>query len=86
MDEERVYVGSRDKHLHAVDRLSGKLAWKFKTGGRVESSPLVFDDAVVFGSSDGRLYAVDKQDGHELWRLDLGEDLAVAPAFAAGAS
>jgi len=84
VDEARVYVGSRDKHLHAVDRLSGKVVWKFKTGGRVESSPLVFDDAVVFGSSDGRLYAVDKQDGREIWRLDLGENLALAPAFAAG--
>jgi outer membrane protein assembly factor BamB len=84
VDETQVYVGSRDKHLHAVERLSGKAVWKFKTGGRVESSPLVFDDAVVFGSSDGRIYAVNKQDGRELWRLDLGENLAVAPAFAAG--
>lgn len=84
VDGERVYVGSRDKYLHAVDRLSGKPAWKFKTGGRVESSPLAFDDAVVFGSSDGRLYAVDKQDGGEIWRLDLGENLANAPAFADG--
>ena len=84
VDGSHVYVGSRDKHLHAVDRLTGKLAWKFKTGGRVESSPLVFDDAVVFGSSDGRLYAINKLDGSEIWRLDLGENLAVAPAFAAG--
>jgi outer membrane protein assembly factor BamB len=84
VDEARVYVGSRDKHLHAVDRQSGKRVWKFKTGGRVESSPLVFDDAVVFGSADGRLYAVDPRDGQEIWRLDLGENLAVAPAFAAG--
>jgi len=84
LDANLVYVGSRDKHLHAVNRTSGQPAWKFKTGGRVESAPLVFDDAVVFGSSDGRLYAVDKQTGREIWRLDLGEKLAVAPAFAAG--
>jgi outer membrane protein assembly factor BamB len=84
VDESRVYVGSRDKHLHAVDRLSGKPAWSFKTGGRVESSPLVFDDAVVFGSNDGRMYAVNKHDGLEIWRLDLGENLPNAPAFAAG--
>ena len=84
VDETQVYVGSRDKQLHALDRLTGKPVWKFKTGGRVESSPLVFDDAVVFGSSDGRLYALDKRDGREIWRLDLGENLAVAPAFAAG--
>ena len=67
-----------------MERLSGKPAWKFKTGGRVESSPLVFDDAVVFGSSDGRLYALNPGDGSEIWRLDLGENLAAAPAFAAG--
>jgi outer membrane protein assembly factor BamB len=30
------------------------------------------------------LYAVDKQDGREIWRLDLGENLAVAAAFAGG--
>jgi len=84
VDEARVYVGCRDKHVHAVDRHTGKRLWKFRTGGRVESSPLVFDDAVVFGSADGRLYAVDKQDGQEIWRLDLGENLAVAPAYAAG--
>ena len=84
VDEALVYVGSRDKHLHAVDRLTGKLRWKFQTSGRVSSAPLVFDDAVVFGSSDGRLYAVTKADGKELWRLDLGEELLVAPAYVGG--
>jgi outer membrane protein assembly factor BamB len=84
VDEELVYVGSRDKHLHAVDRLTGKLRWKFQTSGRVSSAPLVFNDAVVFGSSDGRLYAVTKADGKELWRLDLGEELLVAPAYVGG--
>lgn len=71
VEEERVYVGGRDRQLHAVDCLSGKPRWKFKAGGRVESSPLVFDDAVVFGSGDGRLYAVDKHDGGEIWILNF---------------
>lgn len=84
VDEKRVYVGSRDKHLHAVDRLTGKVAWKFRAGGRVGGAPLVFDDAVVFGSADGILHAVSKEDGQEIWKLDLGEDLAAAPAFAEG--
>ena len=84
IDDANVYIGCRDKSLHAIDRAGGKRAWTFKTGGRVESSPLAFDDAVVFGSSDGRLYAADPRDGSELWRLDLGEDLTAAPVFAAG--
>lgn len=84
VDGTRVYAGSRDRHLHAFDRTTGESAWKFRTGGRVEGSPLVFKDAVVFGSADGRLYAVDPASGVEIWRLDLGQALACAPAFAAG--
>ena len=56
----------------------------FKTGGRIDSSPLAFDDAIVFASYDGRLYATDPADGRELWRLDLGEDLTASPVYAYG--
>jgi len=84
VNDALVFIGSRDKHLHAIDRETGKGVWKFKTGARVDSSPIVFDDAVVFGSNDGRLYAVATADGKEIWRLDLGEQLTAAPVFADG--
>lgn len=85
VNEARVYIGSRDKHLHAIDRLSGKGAWKFRAGGRVDGSPLVFRDAVVFGSSDGRLYALEHASGSVRWQIDLGSPLSsAAPAYAAG--
>lgn len=84
VDDRNVYIGSRDKSLHAIKRADGTRAWTFKTGGRVESSPLAFDDGIVFGSSDGRLYAANPADGTELWRLDLGEDLTAAPVYARG--
>ena len=84
LDDQHVYIGSRDKSLHAIKRADGKRAWTFKTGGRVESSPLAFNDGIVFGSSDGRLYAANPADGAELWRLDLGEDLTAAPIYAQG--
>ncbi|MFI2794608.1 PQQ-binding-like beta-propeller repeat protein [Haloferula sp. A504] len=84
VDDDHVYIGCRDKALHAIKRADGTGAWTFPTGGRIESSPIVFDDAVVFGSSDGRLYALDPTSGKELWRLDLGEKLTAAPIFAGG--
>ncbi len=83
VNEKLVLIGSRDKHLHAIDRLTGEGVWKFATGGRVEGSPIVFTDGVVFGSSDGRLYAATLNDGTELWRLELGESLVASPAFGA---
>jgi outer membrane protein assembly factor BamB len=80
VNERLVLIGSRDKHLHAIERLTGKVAWTFRTGGRVEGAPVLFSDGVVFGSSDGRLYAADLA-GAELWSLDLGESLVASPAF-----
>lgn len=84
VNDEMVFIGSRDKHLHAVDRETGKGVWTFKTGSRVDGSAIVFDDAVVFGSRDGRLYALEPKDGSEIWRLDLGEGFDTDPAFANG--
>lgn len=84
VNEESVFIGGRDKTLHAIDRKTGKGQWKVKTGGRIDSSPLAFDDAVVFGSTDGRLYAVDPKDGSEVWTLDLGEGLMASAVYASG--
>jgi eukaryotic-like serine/threonine-protein kinase len=81
VNDRLVLIGSRDKHLHAIDRRTGEAAWKFRTGGRVEGAPIVFEDAAVFGSSDGRLYAAHLDGGREIWQLDLGEPLVAPPAF-----
>lgn len=84
VSDDLLFIGSRDKHLHAIDRHSGMAAWKFRTGARVEASPIVFDDAVVFGSEDGRIYALKLDSGEEIWKLDLGEGLSASAAFGYG--
>jgi outer membrane protein assembly factor BamB len=84
VNEAAVFIGSRDKHLHAIARTSGEALWKFRTGGRVEGSPILFRNGVVFGSTDGRLYAATLDAGTEVWRLELGEALVASPAFGAG--
>ncbi|MGE9268900.1 MAG: PQQ-binding-like beta-propeller repeat protein [Verrucomicrobiales bacterium] len=75
-----VFAGCRDKNLHAIARDTGEGVWKFRTGGRIESSPVLYENAVVFGSSDGRLYALAPKTGEELWRVEIGESLIAAPA------
>ncbi|MBL9203060.1 MAG: PQQ-binding-like beta-propeller repeat protein [Opitutaceae bacterium] len=83
VNDRLVLLGSRDKQLHAINRADGQAAWTFKTGGRVEGSPILFSDGVVFGSTDGRLYAANLEKGEELWQLDLGEALVASPAYGA---
>jgi outer membrane protein assembly factor BamB len=57
------------------------LAWKFKTGGRVVSSPLVFGDVVYVGSTDGSLYAVNRADGTQRWKFDTRGPVSSSPAY-----
>ncbi len=74
---EVVYIGAISAHpyyfegvtlergLHAVDRRTGTLLWRFPTRalpgfvtGGVFSRPLILDDRVIFGALDHRVYAV----------------------------
>lgn len=70
----RVFFGSGDGHLYALDAASGALAWKFATGDVVHGSPAYADGRVFVGSWDSRFYAVDAASGRELWRHQGGTD------------
>ncbi len=73
----RVYFGSGDGHVYAVDAATGKLAWKFATGDVVHASPAYADGLVVVGSWDGRLYALDATTGAQRWAYQAGVDALI---------
>jgi outer membrane protein assembly factor BamB len=60
------------------------LVWKFKTEGRVISSPLVVGDAVYVGSTDGALYAINRADGTQRWKFETRGPVNSSPAFRDG--
>jgi outer membrane protein assembly factor BamB len=70
----KVFFGSGDGHVYAVDAATGKLAWKFRTGDVVHASPAYADGAVVIGSWDGRLYSLDAASGAQRWVFQAGVD------------
>ena len=57
---ELLYVGSSDGRLYAIERSSGRVAWKFEVGDLVWTSPAVGDGTVYFGSHDGKIYAIEE--------------------------
>jgi len=65
--EQRVYVGSGDGRLYALELSTGRKIWELPTEGRVRSSPAVSDGVVYVGSMDGRVYAADADSGKPLW-------------------
>ena len=66
----KVYVARIDAHtLHALDQKSGRPAWKYTTGGRIDSPPTIADGRAIFGSADGWVYCLSAADGALIWRF-----------------
>ncbi|MDQ3623691.1 MAG: PQQ-binding-like beta-propeller repeat protein, partial [Verrucomicrobiota bacterium] len=66
----KVFVAQVDKHIvHALDAATGKPAWQFTAGGRVDSPPTYWNGRIVFGCKDGAVYCVRAEDGALIWRF-----------------
>ena len=91
-DGKLIYAPSGDGVLYALDpaerEASGepKVVWKFTTGNRLWSRPLLADGRLYQGSFDHSLYAIDAATGKELWRFeDPSAPVGVQPALENGA-
>ena len=77
----KVFVGSDDMHLHAIDLATGKSNWVGKTDGVIESSPLVLEGKVYFGSDDGVLRCADAATGKPQWKFEAGDKIPGSPNY-----
>ncbi len=74
--QEHVIVGAWDRHLYALDRFTGKLAWKWAgpMAGVLYSpavcQPVVHDGVVFIVAPDRVMTALDEKTGEEIWRTD----------------
>jgi outer membrane protein assembly factor BamB len=72
-----VYASTTAPGIQAV-------AWKYKTNGKVLSSPLVAGDAVYVGSADGNVYSLARGDGALRWKFKTEGPVNSSPAFLDG--
>jgi outer membrane protein assembly factor BamB len=70
-----VFVAAVDQHcVMALDQNSGKLAWTFHAGGRIDSPPTLFQGHAYFGCADGHVYCVTASAGQLAWRFRVAPD------------
>jgi outer membrane protein assembly factor BamB len=73
--EGKVFVSSVDEHdITAIDADSGRMAWQFTAGARIDSAPTLYKGRVIFGCRDGVVYCVRASDGELYWRLRIASD------------
>jgi len=58
----------------------GALLWKYQTGGKIFSSPLLYRDLLLFGSEDGHLYALHASTGTLAWKFKTDGPAYGSPA------
>jgi outer membrane protein assembly factor BamB len=71
----RLFFGSStDDHFYCLDAHSGKILWRFASGGPIRFAPWVEEDRVCFGSDDGHVYCLEVTTGDVMWRTSLAHE------------
>jgi polyvinyl alcohol dehydrogenase (cytochrome) len=73
---DRLFVGSRNGPVYALDRRTGCLVWAFEADAGVRSTPIVVQAApgsatVYFGDAHAHVYALDAATGAVKWKTQV---------------
>ncbi|MCB8943462.1 MAG: PQQ-binding-like beta-propeller repeat protein [Ardenticatenaceae bacterium] len=75
---ERIFVGTADNHVVALDATNGTLLWDFEVGNSVWGQPAYKDGTVFVAVLDKKVYAIDAESGQSVWDEPVALEGALA--------
>jgi outer membrane protein assembly factor BamB len=63
----RIYFGSEDGTVYALDARTGAVRWTFRASGAVKAALALSGGNLFFGSYGGRVYSIRASDGRQVW-------------------
>ncbi|UCG19955.1 MAG: PQQ-binding-like beta-propeller repeat protein [Deltaproteobacteria bacterium] len=82
--QDRVFVGSAEGTLYAVDAEKGQRLWTFNVVKAISVASGVWQNKVYAASKDHSLYALDMDDGECLWHFTTGAKIYGTPYVSDG--
>ena len=55
----RIWFGSADNSMYALDMTTGKESFRFKADGNIYGKPLISGNRIIFGSTDGYIHSIN---------------------------
>ena len=81
----RLYVGSWDHGVHAINAKTGKRIWRFQANNEVNTSAAWWRGRIIIADDSGTLYALSAKTGRLLWSSGAGTEFWYAtPTVAYG--
>jgi outer membrane protein assembly factor BamB len=77
---DRLFLGTHEGKLVALDAATGARAWEFAAGDSVLAAPALDGERLYFGSYDKHVYALDAASGRLLWKRDTKGAVVSTPA------
>ncbi|MDX1700070.1 MAG: PQQ-binding-like beta-propeller repeat protein, partial [Melioribacteraceae bacterium] len=71
----KIYIGSADSNMYALNINNGDLVWKFNSGDEIEASALLLDSNIYFGNLGGDFYSLSADDGKMNWSSKVDGDI-----------
>lgn len=66
----KIFIGSEDGKIYALDAKSGKLIWQGNIKGEIITAPAVDASIVIVNSTSGIMKAFNAESGEELWKVE----------------
>jgi outer membrane protein assembly factor BamB len=66
--KNRIYFGSWDRNVYALNKKTGKQIWEFRTDNRIVAAPAYSGGTIFIGTNGGHLYALNAKTGRLQWR------------------
>jgi outer membrane protein assembly factor BamB len=85
--ENQVFFGGYEQstpYLYCLEVTTGKLIWKYKFDGAINSSPTIYNGLIYIGSLNGKLYAIDAKSGQKKWEFETAKRIDSSPVAANG--
>jgi len=67
----KIFVGSENGKLYALDAKTGDLVWEGKVKGEIIASPAVDSGIVVVNTASGILKAFNATTGEDIWKIEV---------------